>query len=104
VNQHQYRSIAIFAILPMAMAQNFGMLIDPKAALFHTGQNEVPAQEGSDNRHPVPVLEQPMGPKLFVLCRTHLSNLGEPGRQNKFAAMQHLPLLLTFLGQKASIP
>jgi hypothetical protein len=85
------------------MAQNFGIRIDLEAALFRVPQNEAPAQEGGDNGHRVPVLEQRVGPKRSVLCRAHLSNLGEPDRQNKFMPMHRSALLLTFLGQKASI-
>jgi len=85
------------------MTQDFGIRIDLEAALFRARQNEAPAQESGDNGHRVPVAEQRVGPKWFVLCRAHLSNLGEPDCQNKFMPMHRPALLLTFLGQKASI-
>jgi RNA polymerase sigma-70 factor (ECF subfamily) len=44
-----------------------------------------------------------MRPEGLVLCQSHLSNLGEAGYQNKFTAMLCPALLLTFLGQMASI-
>jgi hypothetical protein len=103
VNLHQDRCIAIFAVLPVTMAQNFRIRIDLEAAFFGTWKVKSPPQERGGNGHRVPVLKQRVRPKWFVFCRAHLSNLGEPGRQNKFTAMPRSALQLTFLGQKTSI-
>lgn len=51
----------------------------------------------------MPVFKQRVRPKWFVICRAHLSNLGEPGCRNKFTAPCRSELLLTFLGQTTSI-